>query len=680
MDFPDYAAVLRRHLPPGHDLDDRDLPIGLTGGRLACLLADLERSFGVDLPDGTHDSHDTVDSLWWALSTAAYCLGARQNWRVRKGRDPMTEPTARTLFDHLRTTLRSHGDSRSVTFLRESRTGMADDRRTFAELDRRAREIAAGLSARVPRGARVLLLYPQGPEFLEAFLGCLYAGVVSVPAPMPQYRRSVERILGILADAGAELVLTQADCLDQLSGQLAGLAPAGHDIRCVATDVPGFGAARDWRSPCPDPDSVVYLQYTSGSTSEPKGVAVTQDNLLHNGGVIRRRWLMDDRSVVVGWIPHFHDMGLISLLLQPLQVGCDCAFTAPLSFVKRPVLWLRMITRFRATTVVAPDFAYDLCTDRVTDAQLAELDLSSLRVAGTGSEPVRVATMDAFARRFAPAGFRRGMFSPCYGLAEATLLVNTCETGAEPTMLELDRDLLERNEVRETERGAGVLMAGHGPSPGVDVRIVAPDTGRTRPDGEVGEIWVAGRSVAAGYWNQPEATAATFHATTAEGDGPYLRTGDLGFRYAGELFITGRLKDLIIVQGRNLYPQDVEFTVRDLHPALRDRPGAAFSVAAGREHIVLVQEVKTSRLGGIDLAELAAIMRQAIVTAFDVPHPSIVLVDQPVPRTTSSKVQRRATKARFLSGELTPVHEALEPALAAYLAAGRPEPVATISE
>jgi acyl-CoA synthetase (AMP-forming)/AMP-acid ligase II len=474
---------------------------------------------------------------------------------------------------------------------------------------------------------------------------------------MPRHRSSTDRIHRIRADAGIRLVLTNTGSVEELTGQL------GEAVTFLATDAAGFGDASRWRPPAPDPHDPVYLQYTSGSTSEPKGVVVTNDNLLHNGELIRDRLMVTESSVLVGWIPHFHDMGLICLLLQPLQVGCDCAFTAPLSFVKRPMLWLDMITRFRATTIVAPDFAYDLCTTRITDAQLSTVDLSSLRVAITGSEPVRVSTLEAFTERFAPAGFRPEVFVPSYGLAEATLLVNAGLTGVPPTVVELERDLLEQNKVRPAEPGTGVRLAGHGPTVGHEVRIVDQDGNETLPEGEIGEIWVGGRSVAAGYWNQPEISAAQFRATTAEGDGPFLRTGDLGFRWQGELFVTGRVKDVIIVQGRNLYPQDIEFAVQEVHPALRAKPGAAFAVDAGGEHLVLVQEVRKSLLGGTTLAELAAGIRQAVVAAFDVPYPSIVLVGQPVPRTTSGKVQRRETRKRFLDNELAPVHEDLAPAL-----------------
>jgi acyl-CoA synthetase (AMP-forming)/AMP-acid ligase II len=575
----------------------------------------------------------------------------------------MTEPADRTLFDRVRNTLLRWGERRSVTFLRESATGMVDLRRTFAELDRRAREIAGGLAGRVSPGSRVLLLYPQGLEFLEAFLGCLYAGVISVPAPMPRHRSSTDRIHRIRADADIRLVLTNTGSVEELTGQL------GSAVTFLATDA-DFGDASRWRPPTPDPHDKVYLQYTSGSTSDPKGVVVTQDNLLHNGDVMRDRFLMSEDSVLVGWIPHFHDMGLIGLLLQPMQVGCDCAFTAPLSFVKRPMLWLDMITRFRATNIIAPDFAYDLCTTRITDAQLSNVDLSTVRIAVTGSEPVRASTLEAFIERFAPAGFRPEAVVPSYGLAEATLLVSAGPADAPPMVVEVERDLLEQNKVRLAEPGTGLLVVGHGSATGHEVRVVDRDSHATLPEGEVGELWIGGRSLAAGYWNQPEVSAATFQATTAEGDGPFLRTGDLGFWWRGELFITGRVKDVIIVQGRNIYPQDLEFSVRDVHPALRTKTGAAFAVDAGREHVVLVQEVRKSLLRDITPAELAARMRQVVVAAFDVPYPSIVLVDQAVPRTTSGKVQRRETRKRFLAGELTPIHEDLAPALRAGCLAG----------
>jgi acyl-CoA synthetase (AMP-forming)/AMP-acid ligase II len=342
----------------------------------------------------------------------------------------VSPPVAENLRDHFREKIWQFGERRSYTFLRDTRDGVVEERRTYLELDLRARRIAAALSARMSRGDRLLLLYPQGLEFVEAFLGCLYAGIVAVPAPVAQFKRSADRIAGIVRDADIRVVLTAADAVEEITAQLAGLGAGGELDVAAVTEAAESGDESAWRAPALDRDGLVYLQYTSGSTSQPKGVMVTHANLLDNGGVIQRLWRTGSDSVIAGWIPHFHDMGLISLLLQPLHVGGDCVFTSPMSFVKRPACWLEMLTRFRGTATIAPDFGFDLCTRTVTDAQLSTLDLSGVRVMANGSEPVRHDTLTAFARRFAPAGFRPESFMPVYGLAEATLIIHSGHFGA----------------------------------------------------------------------------------------------------------------------------------------------------------------------------------------------------------------------------------------------------------
>ncbi|WP_236794814.1 fatty acyl-AMP ligase [Amycolatopsis sp. GM8] len=565
----------------------------------------------------------------------------------------------KNFVDHLREKLLEFGDTRTYTFLREAH----DDGRTFRVLDERAREIAEMVSRRTAPGDRALLLYPSGPEFLEAFLGCLYAGVLAVPAPVAQYRHSLDRLTGILTDAGVELILTTAEDRAAVLAQIAEHVPADRPIDCAATDSAGIGDAAAWRQPEIAADSVAYLQYTSGSTSEPKGVMVTHANLLHNCAVIAEIWQLDAGATMAGWVPHFHDMGMVGMLLAPLYAGANCVHCAPLSFVKRPVRWLEMLSRFRATATAAPDFAYELCVRQVTAEQVSTLDLSSLRVVVDGAEPVRPATLDTFAEKFAPAGFRREIAAAGYGLAEATLVVASAapEDGASVRHVQLDA--LSRNEVRLAPANDGWPLVGHGGARGCEIRIVDPATTAEVGEGRVGEIWVGGPSVAGGYWNQPEVSEETFRAHTSSGAGPFLRTGDLGFLLEGELFVTGRHKDLIVMQGRNIYPQDVEQAVRQVDSAVLSRQGAAFSVRSDREHLVLVQEIRARQVGAGGLADLAERIQQAVVRRFDVSFPSILLVDRPVPRTTSGKVQRRATRERFLAGELSTVHAVLHPAV-----------------
>ncbi|WP_410660469.1 fatty acyl-AMP ligase [Amycolatopsis sp. lyj-112] len=566
-------------------------------------------------------------------------------------------------LEHLRSRFDEFGDDRSVLFFRETTGGLVADELGYHQLDVEARRIASLLASRAAPGDRVLLLYPPGLEFLSAFLGCVYAGVIAVPAPMASFGRADDKVAAIMVDAGARAVLTTASRLDEVRGRHGGAVSF-----CLATDDRAVGDPDSWRAPAAGERQPVYLQYTSGSTSDPKGVMVTAGNLLHNGENMRACFGSGSDTTVVAWLPHFHDMGLVGTLLHTIDVGARGVFTAPLTVIKHPFRWLELITRFRGTLTLAPDFAYELCTTAITDAQLSTLDLSSLRTALSGAEPVRCATQEEFTRRFAPAGFRREMFMAGYGLAEVTLVASTSAVGTAPAVRDIDADLLGEHKVRLVEPGSGARLTGHGFPRGFDLRIVVPDTGQVLTDGEVGEIWLRGPSVTAGYWNRPEATAEDFQARTSEGDGPFLRTGDLGFVLEGELFITGRRKDMIILQGRNIYPQDLEFLVRPLHPALAAKPGAAFAVDTGQEHVVLVQEVRPGLLGDLAPGELTSRMRQAITDAFDVPYPSIVLVTAPVPRTTSGKVRRGATRDLFLDDELVAVHEDLAPSVRSWRA------------
>ncbi|MEV0103833.1 AMP-binding protein [Nocardia sp. NPDC050789] len=372
----------------------------------------------------------------------------------------------------------------------------------------------------------------------------------------------------------------------------------------------------------------------------------------------------DDASIGVGWLPHFHDMGLIGMLLQPLFVGGSLVYMSPMTFLKRPVRLLEAIDRYGAHITAAPNFAYELMVRRVTDAQLAQLDLSSLRVALSGAEPIRARTLDAVIERLGPAGFRADAFVAGYGMAETTLIATASPVGRPTVHLDADPAALERGRV--IPAGSGTRLVGCGATvAGLDIRIVDPVTLRTLPDGHVGEIWIAGTSVAQGYWGRGEETRGSFAAHT-EGVGPYLRSGDLGAHHAGDLYVTGRLKDLIILNGRNLYPQDIEEAVRGIHPALADAEGVVLSIEAdGQERLLVIQGVRTNAWGGLNPAELAARIRTTVARGFEVPAPSVVLVERrAVHRTTSGKVQRASMRAAFLDRTIRAVlHEEIEPAV-----------------
>jgi acyl-CoA synthetase (AMP-forming)/AMP-acid ligase II/acyl carrier protein len=565
---------------------------------------------------------------------------------------------------HFRARAAHFGETRALTYLREIDRELVEERVTYADLDTDARAIAAWLAERPEATAPVLLLYVDGIDFLRAFMGCLYAGVIAVPAPLPTDERGMQRLAAVFEDSGVGLVLTTAAVRDLL---VAWLKDAGLEdqMPCVTTDEGRLADPATWRMPAIYGDTVAFLQYTSGSTSEPKGVVVTHANLLHNEAAIASALGFDDTATCAGWLPHFHDMGLIGMLLQSLYVGADLVFMSPMTFLKRPVRWLEMIDRYRAVVTVAPNFAYELVARRVSDADIERLDLSSLRAALNGAEPIRAHTLAAVIDRLGEAGFRGDAFVTCYGMAEVTLLATASIVEDAPRYLDVDPVALERGEaVPSTEDGANRLV-GCGAPRDLDLWIVDPQTHTVLPARTVGEIWLRGGSVAQGYWRREEETAERFGARTDTGEGPFLRTGDLGLLSDGDLFVTGRLKDLLIVNGRNIYPQDIEEVVRHVHPSLTESPGVVLAVEAGREHIVVIQGVKESELHGATPAELVPLIKRAVARAFEVPAPSVVLVEKRgIHRTTSGKVQRRSMNAAFLNHTIDAVlHEDVEPAV-----------------
>ncbi len=564
----------------------------------------------------------------------------------------MTAPGFRDLVDLLRTRAGQASRLPAYTFLRDGE--VEDGTLTHAELDERARAVAVALQQVAAPGERALLLFPAGLDFVAAFFGCLYAGVVAVPAYPPGGRRPQPRLRAIARDAAVRVVVTTA-ALAERREELTALVPELAAADWVATDALPVDLAEMWLEHAPGPEALAFLQYTSGSTSDPKGVRVTHGNLLHNEELIRQAFGQSAESVIVGWLPLYHDMGLIGNVLQPLYVGARCVLMSPLAFLQQPARWLRAVSRYRATTSGGPNFAYDLCVRKVQPGLVEELDLSSWRLAFNGAEPVQAATLARFAATFGPCGFRPAAFYPCYGLAEATLFVAGGQPGQGARAAAFDAGALAGHRAVAAREGAAAReLVGCGAAWGGQRMVIAdPETGAVcGPDG-VGEIWLAGPSVAAGYWNRPELTARDFGARLAGGEGPFLRTGDFGFLGAdGGLFVTGRLKDLLILRGRNVYPQDLELTAEASHPGLRPGSSAAFAVEVeGEERAVVVCELdRRAEEWGSGAADA---VRRAVAEEHEVGVHAVVLIRAgTLPKTSSGKVQRGACRAAYLQGGL----------------------------
>lgn len=525
----------------------------------------------------------------------------------------------------------------------------------YGQLDRRARATAARLQAEYPAGERILLLLPTGLEYVAAFFGCLYAGMVAVPAYPPRRNQNFDRIDSIVANARPAAALTTAASVPQLSA-LAAETPDFEAMRWLAVDEIGDEAADGWQMPDVGPESLAFLQYTSGSTRTPRGVMVSHRNVLHNSAISARMFQLSPEDVGVTWLPLYHDFGLIGGIVQPLCTGFPVVLISPMAFLHRPLRWLRAISRYGATLSGSPPFALDHCVRRSRPEEREGLDLSRWKALGLGGEPIRPDVLDRFVEAFGPHGFRREALCTGYGLAEATLFFSATEPGTKPIITTVDVAALEQHRAVPLAAGAseGKPLVGCGRNvEGQQLAIVDPATGERRADGEVGEVWIAGPSVARGYWNREEESAAVFGARLPDGDGPYLRTGDLGFVRDGELYISGRLKDLIVIRGRNHYPQDVEWTAQQSHPALSDGAGAAFSIERdGEERLVVAHEIGRSWLNG-PTNEIVWAVRRAVAEEHDLEVEEVVLLHPgSLPRTSSGKVRRQASRLALLDGSL----------------------------
>ena len=541
------------------------------------------------------------------------------------------------------------------TFLADGET--AEQSFTFQELDRRARAIASVLQAEYPRGSRAILLYEAGLEFIAAFFACLYAGLLAVPVYPPQPQRlniTLPRLHAILRDAEPVVILTSRDVLTLLQA-LPFREKVFNQIPWLSSDDIQDSLVSSWSETSPRAEDIAFLQYTSGSTAQPKGIMVSHANIMRNLEMIRHAFQSTADSNYVSWLPHYHDMGLIGNLLQTLYLGSCCYFMSPTAFLRKPWRWLEAISKYQASISGAPNFAYALCTRKVSEAQKEMLDLSSWVVAYNGAETVRPDTMEEFYRAFSRCGLNRTALLPVYGLAEATLYVSGRSLGQGYKVLETDRTALDQNYAPSANQREPGRLVSCGQSPlEQQLRIVDPNSCRNCIDGHVGEIWISGDHIAQGYWKQPDQTEAIFAAFIADSnEGPFLRTGDLGFLCDRELYITGRIKDLIKLRGRSLYPQDIELSIENLRPTFPEiRLGciAAFSLEAEeQEQVGVMLEVAPQKNPGFSEKQLRSEIRGVLLDVHDLAVQSITLL-QPgsMPKTSSGKIMRHACRQSLL--------------------------------
>lgn len=562
---------------------------------------------------------------------------------------------------------RAHHQAQRIAyrFLEDNALAVADcpgQVLTYGQLWRRVQDTADQLSAHPAnrdadhQQARVVLSFNPGLDFVVGFLACLRAGAVAVPLPPPGRHRRMQRFLGVVRDALPDLVLTQDSLVSDVTGAMQQLDTGRAQIPVLSCE---GGSGETTGSPSPGgsiaaAEGAALLQYTSGSTGAPKGVVVTHANLRDNLEQIRVRFGHDTDSRGVIWLPPYHDMGLIGGILQPLFVGFPVTLMAPASFLRRPLRWLQAIGHFAATTSGGPNFAFEHCLARITPEERAQLDLSTWRVAFTGAEVVHAATLREFADAFAVSGFSERAWLPCFGMAEATLMVTGNPVDQAPTVLTLDRDALAQSRVERTadDDSRVTVLTGNGRvMDNGQLLIVDPASRQTLADDQVGEIWLSGPSIASGYWARERETAEVFTAYTVDGRGPFLRTGDLGFLHAGELFVSGRLKDLIILRGRNLYPADIERRVEQSHAALAAGKTAAFTIDEGHGERLVIAHEPPRQFAVDQAAEVFAAVLAVLSAEFDASaHAILLLKPGQLPMTASGKVQRRACSQRYADG------------------------------
>ena len=561
-----------------------------------------------------------------------------------------------SIVDVLNTRASIQTDQPSYVFLSDS---AEVDRLTFAQLQGRARAVAAHLQEMKAQNERALLLYPAGLDYVVALYACFYGKVVAVPAYPPRMNQNLRRLLAIIDDARPAVALTTSAIFSRLQGRFNHV-PSLKSIQWVITDDIDLGQANLWKENRANEETIAFLQYTSGSTTVPKGVLVSHGNLIYNQAMMRESLKHDDDTVMVSWLPMYHDMGLIGNILAGMYNGAPCYLMSHTDFLQKPACWLKAISKYRATFSGGPNFAYDLCVRKVRQEQREGLDLSCWRTAFNGSEPVRAETLRQFADAFSPYGFRPEALYPCYGLAEATLFVSGGVVSKAPVVTNFDKVALEKHRAVASDRlQDGVTLVSSGkPCLGERIITVNPQTLIRCDEGQVGEIWVSSAAVTQGYWGRPELTNETFCALLADTkEGPYLRTGDLGVILQGSLYVTGRIKDLIVIRGRNYYPQDIELTAEASHPALRPGCSATFAVAGEEaERLVVVAEINREWRNSVNMNEVVESIRRAVLVEHEIDISAIVLIRPgSLPKTSSGKIQRSAIRSGFLGESLDTV-------------------------
>ena len=560
-----------------------------------------------------------------------------------------------SVVDLLRDRAESQPDQLAYRFLADGETESGT--LTYQQLHQQALQIASYLQSFLSAGDRVLVVYPYsaGLEFIAAFFGCLYAGVIAVTDNPPVSTQAIPKLQTRLESSQCRAILSTEALIQHLQTQFSVETRHGASLRWVATDTLfSQNLATQWKEPQINGDTIAFLQYTSGSTGTPKGVMVTHQNVIHNSDIIYNAFGHNPNSRGLIWLPLFHDMGLIGGVIQPLYGGFPVTLMSPISLVQKPFRWLEAISQYQATTSGGPNFAYDLVCRTATPEKLEKLDLSSWDIAFSGAEPVRLETLKRFAEIFGPSGFKPEAFYPCYGMAETTLFISGGNKHQTPHILSVDAVALEQNQViiQPSTKTRSLVSCGF-PWLGDEVIIVDPEQLTRRDENQVGEILVSGKGVGLGYWGKPEDTETTFKVYV-DGQGPYLRTGDLGFLHEGELYITGRIKDMMILWGRNRYPQEIEATLDTCHPAIRPGHSAAFSIETEiGEQLIIASEIERRYLRNLNVEEVVNTIRQAVAEQNTVDVFAIVLLKTTtIPKTTSGKIQRRACRTKFLEGSL----------------------------